>query len=59
MTTGTNNFVSLIVQITLLELASVLSAPDADQKAWFVNLRFNATLELINYISSDLQKILR
>ena len=58
VTTGSNNFVSLIVKIILLELASSLSAPVTDKTQYFVHLSFNSTLQLINVISSDLQKLL-
>ena len=63
MTTGTCNFVLLIVKIILLPLTSsltlllTLSLPDADKTQYFVNLSFNSTLQLINSISSDLPKI--
>ena len=39
-------------------LAPVLSLPAAAKTLWFVHLSFNLTLELINGISSDLQKLL-
>ena len=50
---------SLIVKIILLELTSTLSAPAAAKTQYFVYLSFNCTLQLINCISSDLQKLLR
>ena len=43
----------------LLELASALSAPVADKTQRFVHLSLNSTLQLINGILSDLQKLLR
>ena len=58
VTTGKYHFVSFIVKIILSELASTLSAPAADKTQWFVFLRFNSTLKLINGISGDLQKLL-
>ena len=57
VTTGTLNFVSLIVKI-ILELAFGLSAPAADKAQYFVYLSFNATSQLINGILRDLQKLL-
>ena len=48
---------SLIVKIILLETAFALSAPAADKTQYFVNL--NSTLQLINGISSDHQKLLK
>ena len=36
-----------------------MSAPAADKTQYFVYLSFNSTLQLINYISSDLQKLLK
>ena len=59
VTTGTYNFVSLIVKIILQELALALSAPAADKTQYFVHLRFNTTLQLINGILRDLQKLLK
>ena len=59
VTTGTYNFVSLIVKVTLLELAFVLSTPAADKTQYFVHLSFNSTLQLINGVSRDLQKLLK
>ena len=43
----------------ILGLASLLPAPNADKTQWFVHLSFNLTLQLINGISSDLQRSLR
>ena len=57
--TGTYNFVSLTVKIILLELASLLSAPDAVKAQYFDRLSFNYILQLTNGISSDLQKLLK
>ena len=61
VTTGTYNFVSLIVKIMLLSslLPLALSAPATDKTQCFVHLSSNSTLELINRISSDLQKLLK
>ena len=62
VTTGTYNFVSLIVQIILLALSALaisLSLPVADKAHYFAHQSFNSTLQLINGISSDLQKLLK
>ena len=59
MTTGIYNFVSLIVRIILLELASLLSAPIADKTQYFVHLSFSSTLPLISSISRVLQKLIK
>ena len=53
------NFVSLIVKIVLLGVVFVLSAPVPDKAQYFVHLRFSSTLQLINGISSELQKLLK
>ena len=58
VTKTTYNFVSFIVKVILLELASSLSAPAPDKTQWFVHLSFNSTLHLINGILSDPQKLL-
>ena len=58
VTTWTYSFLSLIVKILLLDLASSFSLPIADKTQWFVHLSFNSTFQLINGISSDLQKLL-
>ena len=50
---------SLVVNIKLLELASALSASAVDETQYFVHLSFNLILQLINGISSDIQKLLR
>ena len=52
---------SLIVKIILLELASLLSGLPADKIQNFVNLHvsLNSTFQLINDISTDLQKLLK
>ena len=50
---------SLIVKIILLGLAFVLSLPVADKTQYFAHLSFNITLQVINGISSDLQKLLK
>ena len=57
--TVTYNFVSLIVKLTLFELASALSSPNADKKKIIRRITFQLTLQLINSISNDLQKLLR
>ena len=61
VTTGTYNFISLIVKIILLllTLSLTLSAPAADKTQYFVQLNFNSTLQLINCISRDIQKLLQ
>ena len=53
VTTGTYNFLSLIVKIILSLL------PAADKTQCFVHISFNSTLQLINGISSDLQKSMK
>ena len=63
VTTRTYDFVSLIVKIFLsakvtLSL-SVLATQSTDQTQCFVHLSFSSTLQLINAISSDLQKLFR
>ena len=50
---------SLIGKIIWLGLAFVLSAPATDKTQYFVQWSFNSTLQLINDISSDLQKLLK
>ena len=62
VTTGTYNCVSLIVKLMLLALSALaisLSLPSAEKTQYFVHLSFNSTLQLINGISSDLQKLLK
>ena len=59
VTIGTVCVVSLVVKIILLELASPLSLPPVAKAQCFVHLRFIYTLQLINDISSDCQKLLR
>ena len=59
MTTETYSFVSLIGKTILLGLAFVLLVPAADKTQYFVHLSFNFTLESINGILSDLQKLLK
>ena len=54
----TYSFLFLIVK-TILELLFVLSLPPDDKTQYFVHLSFNSTLQLINGISSDLQKLLK
>ena len=62
MKLGTYNSVSLIAKIILLELAtsslSSLATSSTDKAQCFVHLSFNSTSQLINGISSDLQKLL-
>ena len=55
--TGTYILLSLIVKIMLLGLAFVLLAPAANKTKYFVYLSFISTLQLINDISNDLQKL--
>ena len=43
--------------LSLLELASALTALTADKTQCSVHLSFNSTLQLIKYISSNLQKV--
>ena len=50
---------SLILNIILLELALTLSTSAADKIQYFLHLYFRSTLQLINGISSDLQKLLK
>ena len=51
---------SLIVKIILESaLALSFSLPSTDQTQCFVHLNFNTPSQLINDISSDLQKLLR
>ena len=57
VTTGTYSFVSLIVKIILSSLALTLSTPATAKTQFFVHLSFNSTFQLINAISSDLQKL--
>ena len=61
VTTGTNNFVSLIVKFIVLEflllLLLLLSVPTAGKTQYFAHISFNSTFYLINCISSDLQKL--
>ena len=49
----------LIVKIILLRLASVLSALVAFKTQYFVHLVFSSILQLINRISSDIQKLFK
>ena len=58
-TTGTCNFVALIVKIMLLELALSFSLTFADKTQWFIHLSFSSILQLINNISRDFRKLLR
>ena len=59
VTTGRYNFESLIVKIILLESALVLSTPPIVKTQCFVHLSFSSIFQLINDISSHLQKLLR
>ena len=59
VTTVTYNFVSSAVKIMLLGLTFVLSAPAADRTQYFAVISSNSALQLINEISSDLQKLLK
>ena len=62
VTTGTYNFVFLIVEIILLALASSLilfSLPATDKTQYFARLSFNSTLQIIHGISYDLQELLK
>ena len=59
MTFGTYNFVSLIVKKILSSLALALSTTAAVKTQFFIYLSFNSTLQLINGIWSDPQKILK
>ena len=52
------SFEALIVKI-LLELASSLAVPAAGKTQYFIHLRFNSTLHLINDILSGIQKSLK
>ena len=45
--------------IILSELVSAFSLPGTDKTQYFFHLSFNSILQLINGISSDLQKLLR
>ena len=58
MTSGTYSFKFLIVKIILLESVPTFSTPVEAKTEWFVRLSFNSTLQLINGISSDPQKLL-
>ena len=55
----TYGFVSLIVKITLLGLASVLSFSAAAKTQYFVHVSFNSTFQLTNGISNNAQKLFR
>ena len=58
-TIGTHNFMSLIVKIISLELGLLLSTPAAEKAQYCGHLSFNPILQLINAISSGLQKLLK
>ena len=52
----------LTVKIILLALTSSLisfSLPPAEKTQYFVHLRFNSTLQLLNRILIDLQKLIK
>ena len=59
VTRGTYNFVPLIVKITLLALSLPLSLPFPGKTQYFVHLSFNSIFQLLNGISSALQKLLK
>ena len=59
VTTGTYNVVSLKVKLVLSSLTLALSLPAGDKTQQLNHLRFNTTLQLINGISSGLQKLLK
>ena len=49
----------LLPLLLLLTLSLTLSALAADKTQYFVQLNFNSTLQLINCISGDIQKLLQ
>ena len=49
----------LLLKIMLLELVSGFSIQAAAKRQWFVHLEFDSNLQLINDISSDLQKLIK
>ena len=51
-------YIYIYILVILLVLSLALSLPVADKMQYFVHFSFNSTLQLINGISSDLQKIL-
>ena len=60
VTTETCNFVSFIVKIIFSELTSSLSSVPATVKTQcFFHLSFSSTLQVINFIYGNLQKLLR
>ena len=62
VTTGTYNFVSFLVKIILLELApslSLLPTSATGKTQCFFHLSFDSTLQLMNDISGDCQKLHR
>ena len=59
MTTRTYAFVSLVVNIILVALSLSLSLPFADKTQFFIHLSFISTLEIINAILTNLQKLLK
>ena len=59
MTTGTNNFLPFIVKIILIQLALAFLTLVAAKTQSLTHLSFNSTLQLISYLSSGLQKLLR
>ena len=59
VTTGLYNFLSLILKIIFLELASAFLTPVAAKTHCFVHLSFNLTFQLTNGISRELPKLVR
>ena len=59
MTTGTNNFLPFIVKIILIQLALAFLTLVAAKTQSLTHLSFKSTLQLISYLSSGLQKLLR
>ena len=59
VTKGAYHFVFLIIKIIISSLALTLSTLAAAKTRCLVHISFNSTLELINGISIDLQKLLR
>ena len=48
-----------MIKIILLELVFAFSDPASDKTQYFVHWSYNSPLQLINDISSDLQKLLK
>ena len=59
VTTALYNLVSLIVKIILLSLALVSSALAPEKTQYSLNVSFNFIFQLINDISSNLEKLLK